>query len=116
MQVQHFCDLAADLFNWVERGHRILKYHRDFVAADFAQVLVGHLGQVLAVEKNLAANDFARIGDQTHDRHRHDTFATAGFADDADGFASLDSQIDTAHGLNRSDMGEKGSFKLANIQ
>jgi hypothetical protein len=101
VEVQHFRDLTADFFYRIEGCHGILKNHRDFIAADFAQLPFRHFHQILAMEQDFAADDFPGAGYQTHDRHGHDTFATAGFTDDANRFATLNFQVDSPNRLNR---------------
>ena len=49
-------DLRADLVEGVQRGQRVLEDHRDLVAADRAQVVLGRAEQVLAVEAHGAAD------------------------------------------------------------
>ena len=76
--------LRADSEEGVQRGERILKDHRDLVAADRAHLLLAGAEQVLAVEDRLAA--YLRVGGarQAHDRQRANGLAGARFADDAE--------------------------------
>src|SRR5277367_504228 len=81
----------ADRQHWIERGHRLLKDHRDLIAAD-----VPHLG--LAQAQKIAAGEADRAGDdpsrrrrdQTQDRQRSNTLAAAALADDGEGLARQD--------------------------
>ncbi len=50
VQRQDFCDLALDDLQRIERGHRLLKHHRDARAAHTAQGGFVHLQHVLAAE------------------------------------------------------------------
>ena len=60
-------DLVADGEARIERGHRLLEDHRQAVAAEVAQGLVGHFQQVEAVETD-RAGDFGRLfRQQAHD-------------------------------------------------
>ena len=49
-------ELLADLVEGVQRGERVLEDHRDLVAADLAQLVVGHLDQVRALEHDPAGD------------------------------------------------------------
>ena len=50
MRPDRLDDLVADLVEGVQRRQRVLEDHRDVVAADLAQLVVGRVEQVLAVE------------------------------------------------------------------
>ncbi len=84
----------------VERGHRLLKDHRDPRAADLAHFVFGQLGEdrrlrlPLRVHHDLPAGDSAGRGDQPDDRHRGHAFAAAAFADQAERFAARNAQRD----------------------
>ena len=55
---QHGLDhLCADRQHWVEGHHRILENHRDPRPAQCTHALRRNVGQVFALEQNLACND-----------------------------------------------------------
>ena len=56
---ERLADLPADGEHRVERGHRVLKDHRDLAAADRAQLLVVQRKQVAAAEHRGALGDAA---------------------------------------------------------
>ncbi len=100
MDEQRLRDLKPDPQDRVERRHRLLEDHRDVMAADLAHLLVVELQEIAAVEHDRAGGDLGRLGEQPHDRQRGDGFARAGFADDRDHLAGMDSVadvLDSAH-------------------
>ena len=60
--------LFRDPHERIERGHGILKDHRDLAAANFAQLFARKRKNVFAVEEYLARNDLAlRFRNQAND-------------------------------------------------
>jgi hypothetical protein len=69
VQGQHFLDLLGDVVQRVQRGHRLLEYHRDTIAADASQVLFVQFEQVMAGILDAAAGMAGqRVGQQAQDR------------------------------------------------
>jgi hypothetical protein len=87
-------DLIADGEARIERGHRFLENHRQTVAAEVAQSLVGHLQKIEAVETDRAGNLGGVFRQQAHDRERGHALAAAGFADQPKRRALGDAEID----------------------
>ncbi len=88
MQPQRLADLVADRQHRIERGHRLLKDHRNIVAADIAHFVFVELRQILPVQCDRAADDLSgRIGDQPHDRQSGHRLAATRLADHRQGFA-----------------------------
>src|SRR5258705_2670356 len=87
-------DLLADGETRIERGHRLLKNHRQPVAAQIAQGLVGHLKQVKTVETDRAGDFSALFRQQAHDSQRGDALSAAAFADPADLRALSHAEVD----------------------
>src|SRR5690348_3479389 len=61
VQRQHLADLPPDTVQRIERGHRILKDHRDAGALDLAQFVYAELHEVATVEADLSGEAEARI-------------------------------------------------------
>ena len=57
MQSNGFRDLIADGHDGIERRHRLLKNHGDFVTANAAHVLIAKRRQIRFLKKQLATND-----------------------------------------------------------
>ena len=90
-------DLLADPHDRVQRGHRVLEYHRHRGAP---YVLHGLLVEDLAaLEPHAAALDRAAGGDQSHDRPAEDGLARAGLADDSQGLALFEGERDVLDGV-----------------
>src|SRR5579883_1574590 len=89
MQFLRLGELEADRQHRVERGHRVLEDHRDFVAADVPHLAFGERDEIDApaiagIEENFAVGDPSRwIRHQPHDREGGHGFAAAAFAHDA---------------------------------
>jgi hypothetical protein len=62
-----FSDLVAHLYNRVKGGLRILKNHRDPLAADCAHILLTPSQEIIAVESYFSAFDAARGTQHAHD-------------------------------------------------
>ena len=91
---EDLADLSLDRVQRIERGHRLLEDHRDVVAADLAQFLLGGGEQVPSVEQDAAARVCRRAGQQLQDGQRGDRFSRPGFADQRDGLARIDVERD----------------------
>jgi hypothetical protein len=84
-------DLQADPHHRVEAGHRLLEDHRDVIAPDLPQLVVGRRGQLSAVELDGVGRDLAwRHRDQADDRQRSHGLAGAALADDCHRLAAVD--------------------------
>ncbi len=81
MKLENFADLPRDRVQWVQRGHRLLKHHRDRIAADSAQSFLIAFQNILALEQR-GAGDMRAGREQPQDRQRRDRLPGAGFADD----------------------------------
>ena len=91
---QHVLDLAADLADRVERRARVLEDHRDFAPAQIAHLIFAGGAHVDAGEADRAVGDAAGAVEDAHHRVGGDRLAGAGFADDADGLALGDADVD----------------------
>jgi hypothetical protein len=78
---RHFHQLPADEHGRIERGHRLLIDHRDFRAADGAQIAVGQARHVAALEADRAIGNAPEPGEIAHDGERDRRLAAARFAD-----------------------------------
>ena len=117
VQLHHFGDLVADPHHRIERGHRLLKDHRDPVAADLAHLGIAEFQQVGAFEGDRAADDAAgRVGHQPHDRQRADALAAAGFADDRQRLAAIDMKGDVVDRPEQSGVGEKHRLQVLDVE
>ncbi|MNI56483.1 hypothetical protein D3C73_1114900 [compost metagenome] len=69
MVAGRFGNLPANLEYRIQRGHRLLKNHRNPVAPDIADLLHGHLQHILAFKADMAGSDPADpLGQQLHNR------------------------------------------------
>ena len=71
------------------------------MTADLVEVVFLHLGQILAVIKDLAGFDNGVVGQNAHDGLDTDGFAGAGFADDGQRFAPIQIKADTSDSLHQ---------------
>ena len=126
VQFHHFRNLPANRMQRIQRGHRLLKDHRDLAAADAAHLHalgvelddIDRFGAALLPAKNdLALDDFARRGlDQLHDRMRRDALATAAFAHDAQRLPVRQAEADTLDRLHHPLVGEEMRLQIADFQ
>jgi hypothetical protein len=94
----HLGDLAPDLVVRVQAGQRVLEDHGDLLAADLAQLVGVQLEQVPALEQDLPG-DPAAPG-QAHDGQVGDALAGARLADDAEGLAGVEREVDPVDRLD----------------
>ncbi len=93
-------DLRADGQRRVERRHRVLEDHRDLLAADVLERLVGHRGQLPVLEADRAGHHAPGGLHETHDRERGDGLAAAGLAHDPEHRPLLDLERDAVDGVH----------------
>ena len=95
VQLERFTNLIAHGEHRVERGHGLLKNHRDAVAAHLAHAFFAGLDQVFALKQHLAAADAPRrAGNEPQQGQRGHAFAATRLAHHAQGFAAVNAQVD----------------------
>src|SRR5690606_893792 len=100
VQEQHLADLPLDIVQRVQRRHRLLKDHRDAVAAHLAQLFLAQGQQVLPlIEDPTAGVTCLGVGQQTQDGVGSHGFAGAALTDQGQGLAGPDVETDAAHRL-----------------
>src|SRR5262249_60251050 len=92
MQPDRLGYLVADRLSRVERGQRILEDHRDLVAPDLAQLIVGQADQLAVPQPDRAADDVTAGWQQAHDRQPRHRLPAARFGDQAEWLARLEAQ------------------------
>src|SRR5262249_7433390 len=99
METHDFRNLVPNGHDRVQRGPRLLKDHRDHVAADAAHLLLREARQIRRLKLNFAADDAAGApGQKLHDRERGHALAAARLADQTDRLAAVDVE---ANAVNR---------------
>ena len=97
---------VADLVEGVQRGQRVLEDHRDVVAADLAQLVVGRARAGRWPSKRIAPEMRAlRDAREAHHGQGRDALARAGLADDAERLAAVDGVGDAVDGLDEAVVG-----------
>ena len=97
VQQQGFADLLFDGVQRIERGHRLLKDHRDAVAAQLTQDLGVGTDQFLTAIANAASGLRFAVGQQLQNRMGRHRFARAGLANQRQTLAGADVQAQVAH-------------------
>jgi len=86
--------LVADGEHRVERRHRLLEDHADFLAADLAHARLGHAHHVATEEGDLARLDHGRLRrQQAHQREGRDRLARARLPHDPEGLALAETDV-----------------------
>ncbi len=86
-------DLVADAVHRVEAGKRILEDHRDLLATDLPELVVGGLEEVpVALEDRLAAHLRPFAVDETEERQVRDALARSRLADDPERLAASEAE------------------------
>ena len=102
--------------NGVQGGHRLLKNHRNLIAADFVHFLFGALGQVLAFKEDLAAVDIAVSVQELQNAHGGNALAAAAFPHDSQGPAGLHLVGNAVYGFDDALLGFKEGVQVAQFQ
>ena len=116
MRLQRLADLEADGEAGIERGHRLLKDHRDVLARDLAAVPRAHRQQIRAVEAHRVGLDLRRQRQQAHHREHRDRLARAGFADDREHLVAIDRHVDAVDRLERAAARGEGDGEIADFE
>ena len=93
-------DLAADGEDRIERGHRLLEYHRQAGAADGTHLALGQPQQIAPLEAHVPADDPPGRRHEPHEGERSHRLAAARLADQAEHSAALERErhaVDRAH-------------------
>ena len=102
VQLERLADLLLHGVEWIERGHRLLKDHRDLVAAHIAQGSLVGGEQLLPLEQHRAAGVMRRrVGEELDDRERRDRLAGPRLADERHRLLLIDIEGHAADGMNR---------------
>ncbi len=113
MRGHRFHELLGDAQHGVERGHRVLKDHRDLAAAHVADFVLAEPREVAATKDDAAADDARGLVQQPHDGFRADALARAGLADDAERLAGAEVEADAVHRAYRPGVGQEPGAQVA---
>src|SRR4029079_150264 len=101
----------------VERRHRLLKDHRDAIAADIADRFVAESDDVLSLELDAASGlDAAGRLDEPEDRERRDRLATSRFSDDSHRLAGANVEGDPIDRARYAALGVKPGAQIVDRQ
>ncbi len=117
MQCDRLADLTAHCEKRIKRRHRLLKDHRNIVAADTLHFALGQIQQIGALKVDRAADDPPRrVGDKTQNRERRHALPASGLSDHAQCFAAADGIGDAVDRPDHSAGGEKMCLKTLDFQ
>ena len=116
MNFQHFRDLIAHVEHRVQGRCRLLKDHRDAIAANLRHLAGAQLQEIAALKQNLTAIDFARRADQPQDRKGGHALAAARFADQPQDFATMHFKAHAIHGFHHAVVRVEAGVQVANLQ
>ena len=105
-------ELVADPVERIERGHRLLEDHGELRAAIVVELVGREADQLLAAVLHRALGPAVR-GEKAHDRHHGLALARSGFADDGDGLAGIDVEVDALHRMEDAVAGAEADVKVA---
>ena len=116
MHQQRFAHLAAHLEHRVQAGHRLLKDHRNIIAADLAQLFIRKSGQVLIFKPDAAARHAAGVFQQAHNGFGGHAFAAAALPHQADDLALGNIQVQAIHRRDHAFFGKEIGVQAADFQ
>ena len=114
--LQRLHQLVADGVDRVKAGHRVLEDHGDILAPDVAHLLLVVGEQVLPVERDAAAHDFAGFLQQPDDGIGFHGLARTGLAHDAHDFVISQIVADAVYGLDFARGGEEGDLQVLDLE
>ncbi len=94
-------NLLAHTRDRIERVHRALGDERDAGQAELADLFLGQLEHVDALEHDLARLDLARRADQAHQGQGDRRLARAGLADQPETLVGVEGEADAVDSLHR---------------
>ncbi len=116
VDAQHLADLPADGLERVEGGRRILRDQPDLLAEQPLEPPAADARDVGAAERHPAADKRGAPGEQPDRRHRRGRLAGSGLADEGDGLAGLDGQVDAVDGDDAAAPGLVGDHEVAHLE
>ncbi len=117
MDEQRLHDLLPDRQDRIERGHRLLKDHRDIAPAHLAHLVVGETEQVASLEQDAPVrNARGVLGQQAHDRERRHRLAAAGLADDGYDLAAVDAVGNAVDGVDGAARGLEADVQVLHFE
>ena len=116
VQQQRLLHLTADLHDWVEARHRLLKYHAYLFTAHGGHFMLRKRSQLLSGKCDTAADDLSGVFQKPDDGARSHTLPAAGFADDADDFSTRHGDGDVIHGFHFAVAREKACAQVFGLQ
>ena len=95
VHLNQLVDLLADGHQRIQCGHRLLKHHRNLVAAELAKAFPGHTQKVFASEVNFTAyRPHVRPRQQSQDCPAGKGLPGPGFSDEAHDLVAPDLEVD----------------------
>ena len=114
--LQRLHQLVADGVDRVEAGHGVLEDHGDILAPDVSHLLLVEGEQILAVEGDAAAHDFAGFLQQADDGIGFHGLTGTGFAHDAHHFVIAQVVADAVYGLDFARGGKEGDLQVLDLE
>ena len=108
--------LRADGEQGVERGQRLLEYHRHAAAAQGAPLLRPEGGDVAAHELYGVCGIAAGLLYEAHDGERGDALAAAALADDAEDLAAVHVEVHALDGVQAATAGLEVDVQVPDVQ
>ena len=106
-----FKDQEDNAENRVKTACRLLEDHGHLIPAQLDHLRLAQLGQIAALEENLARYDLAGRAQQAHDRQGGHALAAPRFTYQAQHLAAVNGEIDAVDGLNHPILGVEVGFE-----
>ena len=116
MLEQHVLDLPPDLADRVQGRARVLEDHRNLAAAQRTHIVFAGLPHVDVAEHYRAFGHSPGAIEDAHHRVGRHRFAGAELADDGNGLALGDHDVDMLHGADSAAAGLELHGEVANIE
>ena len=110
-------NLSADLHNRIQAGHGFLEHHGNILTSHLSSLLIGHLQNILPVQKNLSFHNFAGgTCEKSHQRKSRYALSAAGFAYNTQSFSSFQFNIHTIYRFYRAIICKKVGMHIFDFQ
>ncbi len=111
-----FGDLTADLYNRVQRGHRILEDHGHLDAPEIGHVFHWNVEQFFTFELGRARRNDVIAQVESHDGPSQNRLARTGLSDDAKGLAPFEGERHPVDSFHEASCNLEVSFQVCDLK
>ena len=117
MDLQGLGELGGDFEKRIQGGHRVLENHRDPFSPDTAELAVGGLQEIRAIEDRLAGVNFSwRLRDESNQGVTGNGFSRPRLTDDSDSLSFFNRKRNIFDGVNHTVAGVESGSEVLDVE